>query len=124
MNQHVLSSTALTYKHDPYTLLYPWLGSGLLTGNGRHWAVRRKLITPSFHFRILKDFLHIINTTSNRFMKLLEQESDASKGQVMDMQRLVSRLTIDVICGKLCKLCFHFAYAKCNLLQRPQWAPE
>ncbi|XP_030572760.1 probable cytochrome P450 4e1 [Drosophila novamexicana] len=96
--EHVLSSTALTYKHDPYTLLYPWLGSGLLTGNGRHWAVRRKLITPSFHFRILKDFLHIINTTSNRFMKLLEQESDASKGQVMDMQRLVSRLTIDVIC--------------------------
>ncbi|XP_023166365.2 probable cytochrome P450 4e1 [Drosophila hydei] len=96
--EHVLSSTALTYKYDPYNLLYPWLGSGLLTGNDHQWTVRRKLITPSFHFRILKDFLHIMNETSSRFMKLLEHETHAAQGEVLDMQALVTRSTIDVIC--------------------------
>ncbi|KAL7738167.1 hypothetical protein ACLKA6_006507 [Drosophila palustris] len=96
--EHVLSSTTLTYKYDPYNLLYPWLGRGLLTANGHQWAVRRKLITPSFHFRILKDFLHVMNETSERFMKLLEQESSSAQSQVLDIQRLVTRNTIDVIC--------------------------
>ncbi|KAH8355353.1 hypothetical protein KR093_011539, partial [Drosophila rubida] len=96
--QHILSSTTLTYKYDPYNLLYPWLGRGLLTSNDRQWAVRRKLITPSFHFRILKDFLHVINETTGRFMTLLEKESAAAHNQLIDMQELVSRNTIDVIC--------------------------
>ncbi|EDW10129.2 cytochrome P450 4e3 [Drosophila mojavensis] len=96
--EHILSSTALTYKYEPYNLLYPWLGSGLLTGNGHQWAVRRKLITPSFHFRILRDFLHIMNETSGRFMKLLEHESEAAQGAAFDVQALVNRNTIDVIC--------------------------
>ncbi|KAH8410920.1 hypothetical protein KR222_008907, partial [Zaprionus bogoriensis] len=96
--QHVLSSTSLTYKYDPYNLLYPWLGSGLLTANDRQWMVRRKLITPSFHFRILRDFLEIMNETSGRFMAMLERESIKAKDQVLDAQSLVSRSTIDVIC--------------------------
>lgn len=90
----------MTYKYEPYNLLYPWLGSGLLTGNGQQWAVRRKLITPSFHFRILRDFLHIMNETSGRFMKLLEHESAAAQGAAFDVQSLVTRNTIDVICGE------------------------
>ncbi|XP_030388381.1 cytochrome P450 4e3-like [Scaptodrosophila lebanonensis] len=94
--EHVLSSNILTYKYDPYNMLYPWLGSGLLTANGEQWTLRRKLITPSFHFRILKDFLHVMNETSTQFMSLLEKEAAAC--QVLDMQSLVMRNTIDVIC--------------------------
>ncbi|KAH8300254.1 hypothetical protein KR044_012209, partial [Drosophila immigrans] len=95
---HVLSSTTLTYKYDPYNLIYPWLGRGLLTSNDHQWAVRRKLITPSFHFQILKDFLHVINETTGRFMKLLEEESAGAQNRLIDIQQLVTRNTIDVIC--------------------------
>ncbi|XP_017837164.1 cytochrome P450 4e3-like [Drosophila busckii] len=96
--EHILSNTALTYKYDPYNLLYPFLGSGLLTSNGQQWAQRRKLITPSFHFRILKDFLQVMNETSARFMTLLATESAAAQDSVLDIQHLVAKSTIDVIC--------------------------
>ncbi|XP_068145393.1 probable cytochrome P450 4e1 [Drosophila tropicalis] len=96
--EHILSSTQLGYKNDPYHLLYPWLGKGLLTANDHEWMLRRKMITPSFHFRILRDFLHVMNETSGRFMELLAVESKKSKDQVLDMQSYVTRSTIDVIC--------------------------
>lgn len=40
-----------------------------------------------------------MNETSGRFMALLERESEQAQGQVLDMQALVSRTTIDVIYG-------------------------
>ncbi|KAH8277810.1 hypothetical protein KR018_007649, partial [Drosophila ironensis] len=95
---YVLSSSILTYKKDPYFLLYPWLGRGLLTSNGHQWMVKRKLITPSFHFRILKEFLQVMNETSGRFIDLLSREAAASKDQLLDIQNIVPRLTIDIIC--------------------------
>lgn len=122
--QHVLSSTTLTYKYDPYNLLYPWLGRGLLTANGHQWMLRRKLITPSFHFRILRDFLQIMNETSGRFMSLLERESDKAQSQVLDMQELVSRNTIDVICGRPYESLFNCLTSNQNQPQRLQWVPE
>ncbi|XP_037947319.1 probable cytochrome P450 4e1 [Teleopsis dalmanni] len=92
----VLSSTTLTYKEDFYNFFYPWLGRGLLTANGQYWAKHRKMITPSFHFQILQDFLHIINLTTDRFMDLLEKYTE--KGDMFDFQQIVTRSTIDVIC--------------------------
>ncbi len=38
-----------------------WLGKGLITNNGASWHARRKLLTPGFHFQILKDFLPVMN---------------------------------------------------------------
>lgn len=122
--QHVLSSTTLTYKYDPYNLLYPWLGRGLLTANGHQWMLRRKLITPSFHFRILRDFLQIMNETSGRFMSLLERESDKAQSKVLDMQELVSRNTIDVICGMPYESLLNCFTSNETQPQRPQWVPE
>lgn len=95
--QQVLSSNVLTYKYDPYRFFYPWLGQGLLTSNGKHWLNHRKMITPSFHFSILQDFLKIMNETTDRFMDLLD--GYANKKEMFDFQEIVTRSTIDVICG-------------------------
>ncbi|XP_036333127.1 probable cytochrome P450 4e1 isoform X1 [Rhagoletis pomonella] len=94
--EQVLSSTTLIYKYDPYKFFYPWLGQGLLTSNGRHWLNHRKMITPSFHFAILQDFLKIMNDTTDRFMVLLGDF--AAKEDMFDFQEIVTRSTIDVIC--------------------------
>ncbi len=42
-----------------YSMLHPWLGQGLLTGNGEHWRRARKALTPAFHFDILKEYAPI-----------------------------------------------------------------
>nr|XP_036231701.1 uncharacterized protein LOC106622644 [Bactrocera oleae] len=94
--EQVLSSTVLIHKYDPYKFFYPWLGQGLLTANGKHWVNHRKMITPSFHFAILQDFLKIMNETSDRFVELLA--GFATKMEMFDFQEVVTRSTIDVIC--------------------------
>lgn len=83
-------------------MLHPWLGQGLLTSSGAKWHKHRKMITPSFHFKILQDFLEVININSSKFIKKLK---NVSKGElIIDFQDQAHYLTLDVICGKFAKM--------------------
>lgn len=62
--QMVLSSQSLITKSISYNDLIPWLGTGLLISTGKLWQTRRKAITPTFHFKILDEFVPIFNKCS------------------------------------------------------------
>ena len=47
-----------------YGFLLPWLGEGLLVATGSRWARNRKLLTPAFHFDILKPYTKVNNMAS------------------------------------------------------------
>ena len=59
----------MRYVSDPkpmgftgiYRSLLPWLGEGLLLAGGEKWAYSRRLLTPAFHFDILKPYQDIFN---------------------------------------------------------------
>ena len=51
-----------------YGLLESWLGEGLLISNGEKWFRSRRLLTPAFHFDILKTYLEVKNTASDVFV--------------------------------------------------------
>ena len=36
-----------------------YLGESLLTGSGKKWARTRRLLTPAFHFDILKPYVAV-----------------------------------------------------------------
>lgn len=55
----ILSSSRHTQKGLVYELLRPFLGDGLLNSNGKKWQQRRRILTPTFHFSILQQFLVI-----------------------------------------------------------------
>jgi cytochrome P450 len=51
-----------------YRFGLPWLGRGLLIADGSRWARSRRLLTPAFHFDILKPYVDIYNEAAEKLM--------------------------------------------------------
>ncbi|XP_067139191.1 cytochrome P450 4c3-like isoform X1 [Centruroides vittatus] len=93
--ESILNSHTLISKGHAYKLFHCWLGKGLLTSTGNKWKIRRKMITPTFHYRILDQFLPTFDKNAKIFVKNLEEcESE----DWIDIIPLVTLCTLDVIC--------------------------
>ena len=55
----LLSMTKEAHKGSFYHIIQPFIKTGLITSNGKKWSDRRKLLTPTFHFNILKEYFEI-----------------------------------------------------------------
>ncbi|ODM95080.1 Cytochrome P450 4c3 [Orchesella cincta] len=82
-------------KYD-YSLLYEWLGTGLLTATRSKWSSRRKMLTPSFHFKILEDFMPVFNEQATILLDCLDKKE--STGKSFDIFPYITRCTLDIIC--------------------------
>lgn len=65
---------------------------------GEKWKTRRKLLTPTFHFRILHDFVEVFNKQAGILAKKLEVHADGKT--VVNVFSDIALCTLDVICGK------------------------
>ncbi|XP_013771868.2 cytochrome P450 4c3-like [Limulus polyphemus] len=90
----VLRSSTNIEKAFQYDLLRPWLRDGLVTSSGNKWKTRRKLLTPSFHFRILDSFVPVFNKQSRILLKKLK----LMDGKDIDITSMVTLCTLDIIC--------------------------
>lgn len=90
-----LKSQKLITKSSEYEYLAPWMGTGLLTSSGQKWHQRRKIITPAFHFKILEQFVEVMERQGNVLIETLSK----LQGQEIDVFPLVSLYALDVICG-------------------------
>ncbi|XP_025898064.1 cytochrome P450 4V2 [Nothoprocta perdicaria] len=91
----ILSSSKHIEKSYLYKFLQPWLGTGLLTSTGDKWRTRRKMITPTFHFAILNDFLEVMNEQGNILVEKLEKHVDK---EPFDVFIDVTLCALDIIC--------------------------
>ena len=44
-----------------YGMIAPWIGTGLVVANGDKWFRSRRLLTPAFHFGVLKPYMQVYN---------------------------------------------------------------
>ena len=112
--EFILSSNKILTKSENYKFLRAWLRNGLLLSDGDYWKRHRKILTPAFHFEILKQFVDVFELVGDIFVKKLEKYEGMSS---VDLHPLVILLTLDIISGK-CVLCTSFLT---NSLQRPPW---
>nr|APA31876.1 cytochrome p450 00951 [Brachionus plicatilis] len=92
----LFSSAKNTQKSVQYNFLHPWLGTGLLTSYGDKWSTRRRLITPTFHFEILNDFLNVMNEQALIMTDILKNLVK-NKQEINIFERLKA-CALDVIC--------------------------
>ena len=78
-----------------YALLKPWLGDGLLLSSGQKWFRNRKLLTPGFHFDVLKPYMAIYNQAANTLIGKLDKQS--AHDPSVEIYRSVSLCTLDVM---------------------------
>nr|XP_022918866.1 cytochrome P450 4c3-like [Onthophagus taurus] len=91
----VLSSNKLLNKSWEYKFFHRWLGTGLLTSGPEKWKKTRKILTPTFHFQILEQYINVFNSQSNIFVQKLKNHIDSGS---FDVYPYVTLLTLDVIC--------------------------
>lgn len=78
-----------------YDMGVQWIGEGLILTNGPKWYHNRRLITPSFHFDILKKYIQIYNDCARVLLSKMDESSTSNTS--IDIQSVISRYTLDVI---------------------------
>lgn len=100
--EKVLSSSKHIDKSLIYSFLQPFLKTGLLTSNGEKWHTRRRMLTPTFHFEILKEFLEVFREESDKLVITLKENVD----KVLDIIPVSTGFTLNTICGKFSRIFF------------------
>lgn len=66
--------------------------------SGAKWHQRRKVLTPTFHFNILRHFNVILEENSRKLVEQLSTEVGKDKTNVANY---ITEFTLHSICGKL-----------------------
>ncbi|XP_013925298.1 PREDICTED: cytochrome P450 4A11-like, partial [Thamnophis sirtalis] len=80
-----------------YAPLIPWIGKGLLVLGGTKWHQHRRLLTPAFHYNILKPYVALVADSTkimlDKWEKLIAKEPMKS----LEMFDHISLMTLDSI---------------------------
>ena len=91
-----MSNPVHNEKGYVYKMTHKWLKFGLLTSFGEKWHIRRKILTPAFHFNILQGFVSVFNEQTEQLIDALKDES---KKSYVEINSLITQFTLKTIIG-------------------------
>ncbi|KAI8115386.1 Cytochrome P450 4d2 [Lucilia cuprina] len=77
--QHILTSPNLVKKPFFYNQLSLWLGDGLLLSSGSKWQKRRKIIIPTFNYKLLEQFVKIFDQQAHDMIHQLHDKANGKQ---------------------------------------------
>ena len=75
------------------------IGRGLLIANGKRWARARRLLTPAFHFDILRPYIKVYNEAAQ---VLVDKWKKSGERESFDVYHSISLFTLDVMLRCAC----------------------
>ncbi|XP_026140542.1 cytochrome P450 4T8 [Carassius auratus] len=78
-----------------YKFFIPWLGDGLLVSTGQKWFRHRRLLTPGFHYDVLKPYVKLVSDSTK--VMLGKWEIYGKSGESFELFKHVSLMTLDSI---------------------------
>lgn len=90
----VLGSSKHINKRNIYNFLHPFLKTGLLTSNGEKWHYRRRMLTPAFHFDILKEYYEVFKEESDKLVLSLRNAVETE----LNIVPIATQFTLNTIC--------------------------
>ncbi|NXK32018.1 CP4B1 protein, partial [Piprites chloris] len=79
----------------PYRFSLAWTGEGLLISHGTKWFQHRKMITPAFHYDVLKSYVTLISDSVKVMLNKWDKKSTERKS--VEVFEDVSLMTLDSI---------------------------
>ncbi|CCD67436.1 Cytochrome P450 4c3 [Caenorhabditis elegans] len=92
----VLDSSVNISKSSQYNKLKEWIGDGLLISTGDKWRSRRKMLTQTFHFAVLKEYQKIFGAQGKILVEVLQLR--ANNKFSFDIMPYIKRCALDIIC--------------------------
>ncbi|XP_077432838.1 cytochrome P450 4T8 isoform X2 [Vanacampus margaritifer] len=78
-----------------YKFIKTWIGDGLLVSHGQKWFLHRRLLTPGFHYDVLKSHLKLMSQSAQIMLDKWERYSRT--GESFELFEHVSLMTLDTI---------------------------
>ncbi|NXP36617.1 CP4B1 protein, partial [Leiothrix lutea] len=79
----------------PYKFLIPWIGKGLLILEGSKWFQHRKMLTPAFHYDVLRPY---VTLTSDSVKVMLDKwDKKITERKTVEVSQDISLMTLDTI---------------------------
>uniref|UniRef100_A0A667YNQ9 aromatase n=1 Tax=Myripristis murdjan TaxID=586833 RepID=A0A667YNQ9_9TELE len=67
-----------------YRFFTPWIGDGLLVSSGQKWFRNRRLLTPGFHYDILKPYVKLMSDSAKTMLKITHNISFSNQYNVLN----------------------------------------
>ena len=97
--QEIINKADVKNRNFLYMVI-PLLGNGLITSEGSIWKRNRKLLTPTFRFESLQNFVKIMNKSADRMIQVINRESNGK--DPIEFVPLINNMTLEVILGCIC----------------------
>ncbi|XP_053326238.1 cytochrome P450 4B1-like isoform X2 [Spea bombifrons] len=78
-----------------YGFIVPWIGKGLLVLSGQKWFQHRRLLTPGFHYDVLKPYVGLMSDCTKVMLDNLEKL--IARQKTVELFQHVSLMTLDSI---------------------------